>query len=43
MKEAETLLDEMKRERDKEARQGKENYDRCSSLYTEISSLKMEI
>ena len=37
------LLEDAKREKDKEARQGKENYDRCQSLYTEISNLKMEI
>jgi hypothetical protein len=32
LKDSEQLLEDSKREKDKEARQGKENYDRCQDL-----------
>ena len=42
-KDMELQLEDFKREKDKEARQSKENYDRCQTLYGEVNTLKSEI
>lgn len=42
-KDMELQLEDLKREKEKEARQSRENYDRCQNLYGEVNTLKEEI